>query len=287
MKALLLTRYGAPDVLQLGELPKPAAKAGEVLVRLHYSGVNPIDAGVRAGRVLPDEPARFPMVLGWDGAGVVETLGEGVTELRVGERVMAISKQPSSGIGLHAEFAALPSDQAVPIADDVAFEIAAATPLAAVAALNAVEALGLAPGSTVHVNNPSGSVGRFAAQIAGILGLRVVEAPENGGVDGAIDVRGGEPARATFEFVKDGGAYATVIPEWWKPGGVYVAARGIVPVVVENAPTRRALERLAQWLADGQLVPDIEEVLPLARGSEAHRWLEAPGLTRKIVLDHR
>ena len=286
MRALLFNRYGAPDVLELAELPTPEAKAGEVLVRLHFSAVNPVDAGVRAGRILPDEPERFPMMLGWDGAGLVEAVERDVTGLRPGDRVMAISAPLASGIGLHAEYAALPLEQVVALSGNVSLKEAAATPLAGITALNAVEALGLAPGSRVHINNPLGAVGRFAIQIAKALQLDVVALPTAGEVDGAVDVRGGPSAWETFKTVRDGGAYATVIPEWWKPGGVYAPARGITPLVVENAPTRSDLARLAVWLAAGNLSPQIEAVLPLADGAEAHRRLEVPGLTRKIILDH-
>jgi NADPH:quinone reductase-like Zn-dependent oxidoreductase len=257
-----------------------------VLVRVQFSSVNPVDAGVRAGRILPYEPERFPMMLGWDGAGLVEAVGRDVTELRPGDRVMAMSVPLSSGIGLHAEYAALPLEQVVALSGNVSLKEAAATPLAGITALNAVEALGLAPGSRVHVNNPLGAVGRFAIQIAEALSLDVVDLPTAGGVDGAVDVRGGPSAWETFKTVRDGGAYATVIPEWWKPGGVYAPARGITPLVVENAPTRSDLARLAAWLAAGNLSPQIEAVLPLADGAEAHRRLEVPGLNRKIILDH-
>jgi NADPH:quinone reductase-like Zn-dependent oxidoreductase len=253
-----------------------------VLVRLQFSAVNPVDAGVRAGRILPDEPERFPMMLGWDGAGLVEAVDRDVTGLRSRDRVMAISVPLTSGIGLHAEYAALPLEQVVALSGNVSLKEAAATPLAGITALNAVEALGLAPGSRVHVNNPLGAVGRFAIQIAKALGLDVVDLPTAGEVDGAVDVRGGPSAWETFKTVRDGGAYATVIPEWWKPGGVYAPARGITPF----APTRSDLARLAAWLAAGNLSPQIEVVLPLADGAVAHRRLEVPGLTRKIILDH-
>lgn len=286
MKALIFSRYGAPDVLEFAELPTPEEKSGEVLVRLQFSAVNPVDAGVRAGRVLPDGPERFPMMLGWDGAGIVEAVGRNVTGLRPGDRVMAMSLPLASGIGLHPEYAALPLEHVVSLSGNVSLKEAAATPLAGITALNAVEALGLTRGARVHVNNPLGAVGHFAIQIAKALGLEVVDLPTAAEVDGAVDVRGGPSAWETFKTVRDGGAFATVIPEWWKPGGVYAPARGITPLVVENEPTSSDLARLAAWLADGNLSPQIEAVLPLADGAEAHRRLEMQGLTRKIILDH-
>lgn len=286
MKALVLSRYGAPDVLHIEDRPDPVLQDGGVLVRLSHSAVNPIDTGVRAGRVLPDEPGRFPMTLGWDGAGVVEALGTEAGDLALGQRVMVMSRQAASGIGLHAELAALPLDQVVPLPASVTSEAAAATPLAGITALNAVESLRLAPGRSVHVNNPDGAVGGFAVQIAGLLGLVVMHEPAPASVDGAIDLLGGEAARRTFETVRSSGTYATVVPEWWKPGGVYQPERGIAPVIIENSPTRRDLLRLVAWLGDGGIAPRIEAVLPLAEGARAHAMFDRPVLTRKIVLDH-
>ena len=289
MKALVLDRYGDPDVLHLTDQPEPKLKGGGddlVTVRVHVSGVNPIDLGVRAGRVLPDEPDRFPMVLGWDASGTVEGVGANVADLAVGERVMVLSKQPSSGIGTHQDVVIVPASQVVRIADGVSYETAAAAPLASITALNAVEALRLSPGQTLHVNNPNGAVGRAAVQIARTLGLTVVDDPEPASMSGAIDVRGAEKALAAFATIRDGGAYATTIPEWWKPGGQYETARGITPITIENSPTHADLKRIAAWLANGSLRPKIETVLPLAEGARAHAMLAAPGLTRKVVLAH-
>lgn len=199
---------------------------------------------------------------------------------------MVLSKQPSSGIGTHQEIVALPKAQVVKLPAAVSFERAAAAPLASITALNSVEALGLAQGQTIHVDNADGAVGRAAVQIASALGLTVVDDPAVASVDGAIDVRGGERALAAFAAVRDGGTYATTIPEWWKPGGQYETARGISPVTIENAPTEADLERIARWLADGALDPEIETVLPLAGGAGAHAMLAAPGLTHKVLLAH-
>lgn len=200
--------------------------------------------------------------------------------------MLVLSKQPSSGVGTHQDVIILPSAQAVKIADNVSFQTAAAAPLASITALNSVEALQLMPGQTLHVNNPDGAIGRAAVQIARTLGLVVINDPRPASVDGAIDVWGGERARAAFANVRDGGAYATTIPEWWKPGGQYKTARGITPVIIENTPTHTDLKRIAAWLADGTLRPEIETMLPLAEGAKAHAILAAPGLTYKVLLNH-
>jgi NADPH2:quinone reductase len=106
------------------------------------------------------------------------------------------------------------------------------------------------------------------------------------GVDGAIDLVGADIAHQTFSAVKDGGAYATALPEWWKPGGPYVEARAIKPIIVENKPNKADLSQLVEWLNLGVLSPRIEHTFPLYRTAEAHRLHEMPGLTRKLVIEN-
>ena len=316
MKAIVLDRYGTPDVLYLSNMPDPTPGANDVLVRVHASGVNPVDIGVRQGRVLSDEPNRFPMVLGWDAAGIVEDIGNNVTTFVRGDRVMLISKQPSTGVGTHAELVVVPSTQVVKLPENINFTIAAAIPLAGITALQAVKSLSLSTGQLVLINNPLGAVGGFATQIARQLGLKVIspvspklaeEAEMQGvelivpldrslndsiremipkGVDGAIDLVGKDIAHQTFNTVKDGGTYITVLPEWWKPGGPYTESRAIKPIVVENKPNQVDLLNLVGWLNLGILSPRIEQIFPLHRTAEAHRFHEKPGLTRKLIIEH-
>ena len=118
MRAMVLRRYGGPEVLEEAELADPEPGEDEVLVRLTASAIEPIDLGVRRGDVLPDEPDRFPMVLGWDGVGEIVGAGDRADpdasdDLPIGARVLCMSAQPASGVGLHAELAALPRDRVV------------------------------------------------------------------------------------------------------------------------------------------------------------------------------
>jgi NADPH2:quinone reductase len=316
MKAIALDRYGTPDVLYLAEMPAPIPGVNDILVRVHASGVNPVDIGVRQGRVLPSEPHRFPMILGWDAAGIVEAVGNDVTDFISGDRVVLISQQPSTGIGTHAELVAVSSTQVVKLPENINFVTAAAIPLAGITALQAVNALSLSPGQLILINNPLGAVGGFACQISRQLGLKVIspisseleeEARMQGvelmvpsgqslsstirkvvpeGVDGAIDLVGADIANQTFNAVKDGGTYATTLPEWWKPGGSYTENRAIKPVVVENKPNHSDLSKLVEWLNLGILSPRIEQTFPLHQLAEAHKLQEKPGLTRKLIIEH-
>ncbi|UWQ80258.1 NADP-dependent oxidoreductase [Leisingera sp. S132] len=285
MKAAIIESFGEADVFRIGELPCPEPKPVELLIRIHASSVNPVDAGVRSGKILQGDPAHFPMILGWDAAGTVEALGPETDGFAHGDRVMAISPQPGTLVGTHAEFAALPASQVVKIPGTVSFTAAAAVPLIGSTALAALQALDLPPGASVLINNPKGAVGAMAATIAPLLGFELA-APGAQQVDGAIDVRGRDHAQQAFAAIRDGGAYATIVPEWWKPGGVFTAARGISPVTIQNPANQQVLLPLADWLVQGVLEPGIEEIMPLDQIAEAHRRLDTPGHTGKFVLDH-
>ena len=293
MRAMVLRRYGGPEVLEAAELADPEPGENEVLVRLTASAINPIDLGVRRGDVLPDEPGRFPMVLGWDGVGEIVGVGDRADpdapdDLPIGARVLCMSAQPASGVGLHAELAALPRDRVTALPDGLEPRVAVALPLAGVTALDALEALILAPGDTLLVNgHPGAAVGAFARAIAASRGLTIVEPGEAGApVDAALDVRGRDEARAAFDRVVDGGRYATVVPAFWKPGGPFAPERGIDPVVVENAASAAKLAALASLALEGTIRPRIEREWPLARLADAHAALERPGLRGRHVLVH-
>jgi NADPH:quinone reductase-like Zn-dependent oxidoreductase len=263
-------------------------------VRVAAAALNPIDLGVRAGRVLPADGARFPMVLGWDAAGTVDALGPGVAGYRLGQRVFGVVQQPAVQAdrwGTHAEYVVLDADQLAPTPNDVDDATAAALPLAGITALQAVRALALAPGETLLVNNAAGAVGGLAAAIARAQGAQVLTprrealaAAARGGVDAALDVLGREAAHATLAAVRDGGRYATTLPEWWAPGGPYAPARGITPVVIENQPARADLTELARLLGNGTLRPVVGRTFALDAAAEAHAALAAPGLAGKVVL---
>ncbi|MDC0657765.1 alcohol dehydrogenase catalytic domain-containing protein [Leisingera sp. SS27] len=128
MKAAIIERFGKANVFPIGQLPRPVPKPGELLIRVHASSVNPVDSGVRSGKILPGDPAHFPMLLGWDAAGTVEALGANTNGLAPGDRVMAISPQRGSPVGTHTELTAPPASQVMKIADTASFTTAAAVP---------------------------------------------------------------------------------------------------------------------------------------------------------------
>ncbi|HEX2895266.1 MAG TPA: NADP-dependent oxidoreductase [Marmoricola sp.] len=173
MRAVVITGFGAEP--ELAELPVPVPAAGEILVRMHAAGMNPFDWKVSEGALRGVVEHRFPVVMGSDGAGVVEAVGADVDAFRVGDRVFGQFMKVALGRGSYADHAVAAADgKLARIPDGLSFEVAAALPTASVTAYQAVRAAGLAPGQTLVVNGASGGVGQSAVQLAGHAGVQVV-----------------------------------------------------------------------------------------------------------------
>jgi NADPH:quinone reductase len=173
MKAVWYEQLGAADeVLKYGEMPEPMPGPGEVRIAVRVSGVNPIDVKKRTGgRGTMPSPRVVPH---FDGAGVIDAVGEGVDSTRVGERVWFYEAQWERDFGAAAEFVTLPARLAVPLPDDVDFEVGACLGIPALTAYGAVLTDGPVNGKTVLVTGGAGAVGRYAIQIAKLSGACVI-----------------------------------------------------------------------------------------------------------------
>jgi NADPH2:quinone reductase len=209
MRAAWYTRYGpAREVFVVGEMPTPTPGHGEVLVRVHASGVNPSDYKSRLGsrgafayeRIVPHS----------DGAGVIEAVGPGVSRARVGQRVWLYEGQWQRPLGTAAEYIALPSHQAVPLADALSFAEGACIGIPAMTAHRCLFADGPVDGATVLVTGGAGAVGHYAIQLARWAGAGMVIATVSGeakaahalagGADHAVNYRTGDPAAKILEL---------------------------------------------------------------------------------------
>ncbi|HVL58479.1 MAG TPA: NADPH:quinone reductase [Burkholderiaceae bacterium] len=195
MRAVWYERTGAAhDVLQFGEMDRPQPEAGEVLVRIAYSGVNPSDVKRRAGtRTQGYAPPRI--VPNMDGSGVVVAVGEGVDRKRIGERVWLHSTAWKRPFGTAAEYATTPSQRAIPLPDGVPLKVGAALGVPALTAHRAVHGCGDVAGRTVLVTGGAGAVGLYAIQLAKRAGARVI-----------ATARGSEK----LELVRQAGAEAAI-----------------------------------------------------------------------------
>lgn len=240
MRALVLTRYGGPEAMELREVPQPEPGPGEVLIRVHAAGLNPVDYKIREGALKAIQRYRLPVVMGCELAGVVEKTGAGANGFKPGDRVFC--RVAKDGLGAFAEYAVVHQDLLAKVPDGLDLVTAAGIPLAGLTALQALrDELQLGPGQSVFISGGAGGVGTFAIQIAKWLGARVVTtASPRGralverlgadevidytaerfqdrlsGLDGAFDLMGGETLDATFGVVRPGGMVVSVagLPE--------------------------------------------------------------------------
>lgn len=191
MKTALYTRNGSADaVLELRDKPKPTPQSGEVLVKLATSGVNPSDVKSRAGRPLAGDY----VIPHSDGAGIIESVGEGVDKARIGERVWIWNGQWQRQDGTAAEYIAVPELQATKLDDDISFETAACFGIPGLTAAHGVNLLEQTTSDTVLITGAGSSVGHYLTQMATLMGRKVI----------------GTASASKHEIVMEAGAIACV-----------------------------------------------------------------------------
>lgn len=179
MRAAWFDRFGpAGDVLQVGEIDKPAAGPGEVLVRLHTSGVNPSDVKKRSGS-FPNLLDEGPIIPNSDGAGIIESVGDGVAESRLGERVWVYQAQFARRFGTAAQYVAVDERRAPRLPDAAAFDVGACLGIPVMTAHRCVFADGDVSGLRLLVTGGAGRVGHYAVQWAAQSGATVIATASN------------------------------------------------------------------------------------------------------------
>jgi NADPH:quinone reductase-like Zn-dependent oxidoreductase len=312
MKAIGLTRFGGPEMLQVVDLPEPEPGPGEVRIRVHAAAVNPTDITFRTGGRAEQLAERTaPFVPGMDVSGVVDKLGPGTDgRLAVGDRVVAYVIPFGPHGGTYVEQLVVAQESVVPAPAKATFPEAATLLLNAVTARLSLDALALPPGGKLVVVGAAGAVGGFAVELAKTAGLTVVvHAAEKDrtavralGADQVVvrhqdavsDIREALPGGAAalidgaalnaqvIGAVADGGALVS-LKGWTGP-----AERGITihPVSTYAAATDTALlDRLARQAETGQLTLRVGDVLPASRAADAQRRLAAGGVRGRLVLD--
>ena len=317
MHAWIADRYGPPEVLAWRERAPHELAPHHVRVRVHAAAVNPADL-----QLLRDEPFFLRLtglglwrpkhpVPGTDVAGVVEEVGRGVRSLRVGDPVFA--DLSARGRGAFAERVVATEDAWTPVPHGVSLEAAAATPMAAVTALQGLRDAGrLAPGNEVLVHGASGGVGTFAVQIAVALGARVTAVASARNLD---LVRSLGAARAidyaAEDFTATGDRYDLVfdtvgnrrpadVRRALHPDGAFVttaflpalagprrrgsAARGPRMVNLLGRPDREDLATVGELLASGAVVPAVDRRYPLTAAVDALRHVATRRARGKVVL---
>jgi NADPH:quinone reductase-like Zn-dependent oxidoreductase len=306
MKAVVLREYGGPEPLKLEEAPRPEPKDDEVLVRVIAAGVNPVDAYVRQGMLSKRGRDKRPAIIGYDIAGVVEKTGAKVTKFKAGDAVYAyLSIMRGGG---YAQFAIAKEGEMSLKPKNIDFEKAAAVPLAATTAWQAlVDTAKIGKGQTVLIHGGSGGVGSFAVQIAKARGAKVIATASSAnqdllkqlGVDQPIDytttkfqdvvkdvdvvlncVRA-DTLPASYGVVKKGGVIVSITGD---PDPAECEKRGIRCAGVMAHPDANVLQELTKLIEANKITPIVSQTFPLAEAAKAHQQIETRHTRGKIVL---
>jgi NADPH:quinone reductase-like Zn-dependent oxidoreductase len=279
MRALVLSRYGGPEHTALTDVPQPSPRTGELLVRVHAAGLNPVDFKTRAGALKIIHNYPLPIVMGNELSGVVEAVGPGVMRFAKGDRVFA--RVNKDIMGAFAEYAVVHEDHAARMPTSLDFPSAAAVPLAALTALQALrDELRLSADERIFIPGATGGVGTFAIQIAKLLGAHVATtaSPRSKalvkrlGADVVIDY-----SRERFEYKLSGydcafdllgGDTLTRLWSVLKPGGRVVSIAGMP----EPVTARKDLGR-GSGLAALFWVASLPTRLRAARHGLSYRYL--------------
>ncbi|PYK51553.1 MAG: NADPH:quinone reductase [Verrucomicrobia bacterium] len=258
MKAAALQQYGGPEVLKLQEVPRPEPKDDEVLVRVIAAGVNPVDTYVRQGRLSERSLDKQPMIIGYDIAGVVEKTGVRITKFKAGDAVYAYL--PIMRGGGYAEFAIAKEGEMSLKPKNIDFEKAAAVPLAATTAWQAlIDEAKIDKGQTVLIHGGSGGVGHFAIQIA----VRADTLP------------------ASYGIVKKGGAIVSITGD---PDPAECEKHALRCSGVMAHPDANVLDELRKLIEANKITPIVSQTSPLADAAKAHQQIETRHTRGKIVL---
>jgi NADPH:quinone reductase-like Zn-dependent oxidoreductase len=311
MRAIAEDKLGGP--VALIDLPTPKVGADEVLIRVQAAGVNPFDWKVADGELRDEMEHRFPLILGFDAAGVVERVGANVTELAEGDEVYGYLFKPVMGEGTYAEYVGAPSAIVAKKPESIGFAEAAALPTPGLTAMALVDAVNPKEGETVLIVGATGGVGSYAIQLAARRGARVIatarrtneafarqlgatEVVNHTRRDLVEAVRAAHPAgiEAVIDLVSDSEALSR-IAGLVKEGGrlassVYAAdvedlvRRGVEAINIGVPPDARQLEELSRMVDAGELSVRLERALPLERAPEALEESRTGHVRGKIVL---
>lgn len=303
MRAVRFDRYGGVDVLEVREVDDPAAGPGRVVVAVKAAGINPGEIGIREGRMHERWPATFPSGEGSDLAGIVQSVGDGVTIFSEGDHVLGWTEERAS----HAELVAVPGDQLASKPPSVRWEVAGSLFVAGMAASACVQAVAPHAGETIVVSAAAGGVGSLAVQLARRTGARVIGLASErnhdwlrehdivpvtygegqpdrirdaagGAVDGFIDTFGGGYVDLAIELGVEPRRINTITDF------EAVERLGVQSLGTHSIATAARLAQLAELVAAGELEVPIARVFPLDQVRDAYRELADRHTHGKIVL---
>jgi NADPH:quinone reductase-like Zn-dependent oxidoreductase len=301
-KAVRFHEYGDPSVLKVEQIPRPAPKAGEVLVRVRATGIHPMDWKLRAGYLKDFMPLELPHVPGYELSGTVEEVGDGVTNFRPGDDIFG------KGSATYAEFAVVPVATLARKPDSMTFAEAATLGMSGVTTWQAIETADLKRGQRMLIHGGAGGVGSVAVQLANWKGAHVIATTSTQNiehvrglgadevvdytatpfesairdVDVVLDTVGGDVLSRSWKVLKPNGLLITIaaMPDAEAAASHGVRTTGVMPLET-SAPV---LDKLAELVTSGVIKPQVAETFPLAGVAQAHAASETGhGRGRRVL----
>jgi NADPH:quinone reductase-like Zn-dependent oxidoreductase len=305
MKAVRVHRFGPPEVIALEDVPKPEPSNGEVVVEVKAAGIGPWDALIRSGKSALPQP--LPLVLGSDLSGVIDSIGPGVEQFKVGDEVFGVTNERFTGA--YAEYALAKAAMIAPKPKSLNHTHAASVPVVAVTAWQMVfDFAQLSSGQSVLIQGGAGNVGGYAVQFARLAGALVIATTSAkdvsyvrslGGVgvidyratrfeervkeiDAVIDTVGGDTLDRSYGVLKRGGI---VVSSAAQPSNEKAEHHGVRAVFFLVQVTTERLRKIAELIDAEKLRTEVGEVLWLDEARKGHAMLEgAPHRRGKIVI---
>jgi NADPH2:quinone reductase len=311
MKAIVFDRFGA--ALHESEMATPQPSDHEVQIQIKYSGVNPVDYKIREGLLENRMEHGFPLIPGWDAAGVISAVGNNVSDFKIGDEVFAYVRKAVIQDGTYAEYVTFEANNVAPKPKNISFAQAAAIPLVVLTAWQALfDMAQLKKDETVFIPAGAGGVGSLAIPIAKHAGARVYSSassknhdyvyklgatevidyskedfvakmkelvPE--GVDVVFDTMGGENLKRSFDILKPGGRIVSIVA---KPDADQAAKRQVKAGYVFVRPNGKQLREIAHLIETGVIPPPHIEEMDLSHASEAQDKVKQGHTKGKIVL---
>lgn len=311
MKAVQFDHYGPPEVLVWRETAQPVCGTDELLVRVSAAGVNPKDCLVRKGKFRWFSGRRFPLGMGHDFAGEVEAVGPRVTGFKTGDPVYGMTNGWKGRT--YAEYVAVRASETALKPPALEFIEAAAVPLAAQTALQALRDMGgVSPGQRVLINGASGGVGTFAVQIARIMGAHVTAVCSGRNASMVIDLGAQQVIDYTREDIRKHDAPVDVffdvfgnrrfpaIRPMLSPRGCFISTVPGGPILkwallsrISGGPRAHLvvvksctddLQTLSTWIEERRLTPVVDRVFAMEEVRKAHAYIETRRARGKVIL---
>jgi NADPH:quinone reductase-like Zn-dependent oxidoreductase len=312
MKAIVVEKFGGVENVHMQDMPQPVPSDNEVLIKVAYAGVNPVDWKIREGYLKNMLPHEFPFIMGWDVSGTVVEAGKNVKNLRPGDEVYADARKPTVKWGTYSEYVTYDANNVAKKPKNISLKEAAALPIISLTAWQSLfDAIHLKKGETILIQGGSGGVGSMAIQFAKWVGAKVIATarPEkhsyikNLGADAAIDYKGNVVeqvhtfAESGVDVVLDcvgGNAFSASLP-CLKKGGRIVSILehmdekqaqnlGITATYVFIQPNGKQLTQIAELIEKGKIKPPHVEEMTLENASAAQEKLRSGKVLGKIVL---